>query len=145
MPGTCHRMRSRAKNYWKWENNDHVHLQTPLHPSAAKKSHTNKKQRSHDAGVTTTQYIYSTTVYTRQHAESAKQCQLLSPFPTDISSYEDKTFRANTRSWRFSLSLRRKWTTRNKLAPEQSERTAQQHRRRGKIKIRTCDADFRGN
>jgi hypothetical protein len=95
---STHRMSGRAKNDWKWENNDHVHLQTPLRPSAAKKFHTSKKQCSHDAGVTTTQYIYSTTIYTCQHAESAKQCQLLSPFPTDISSHEDQTFRANTSS-----------------------------------------------
>jgi len=93
-----HLMSSSAKNDWKWENNDHVRLQTPLRPSAAKKFHTSKKQCSHEAGVTTTQYIYSTTIYTCQHAESTKQCQILSPFTTNISSHEDKTFRVNTSS-----------------------------------------------
>jgi hypothetical protein len=96
MPGTHHRMSSRPKNYWTWKNNDHIHLQTPFHPSADKKFHTNKRLSTHDEGVTTTKYIYITTIHTCQLAESAKQCQLLSPFPTDISSHEDKTFRANT-------------------------------------------------
>lgn len=128
VPGTRHQTSSRAKNYWKLENNDHVHLQTPLHPSAAKKFHTNKKECSQDAGVTTTQYIYSTTIrYTHVSIRNLPNSVNFSPLFLRISRHTKIKHSGSTLAAEDSLSLspRHMWTSRNEPAPEQafSERT----------------------